>query len=123
MYKNYKCPVCNATQYFPSATAPYLQPACTTLGCLGRLVFESETPYPPAPIPPPVITQGEIDYATRPVNFDADGTFCSYRVVQDRKNWKISFTRQEQGNRQRVRPHSGSKREAIQLTQIQSRSD
>jgi hypothetical protein len=97
MYKNYVCPTCGATQAFPSADAPLLQPACTTARCFGRLVFESETPYPPAPGPAPVMTAEQIAKATSTLVTDRDGTFCSYRIEQDRSTWKIKFKGKNKG--------------------------
>lgn len=81
MYKNYGCPTCGATRAFPSADAPVLQPASTMARCFGRLVFESETPYPPAPGPAPVLTAEEIANATSTLVTDRDGTrgYCSFR--------------------------------------------
>jgi hypothetical protein len=97
MYKNYVCPACGATRAFPSAAAPLLQPACTTPRCFGRLAFESETPYPPAPGPAPVISAQEIADATSTLVTERDGAFCTYRIEQDRSTWKIKLTGKNKG--------------------------
>jgi hypothetical protein len=100
MYKNYQCPTCKMWQSFPVASAPVLQPACTTPRCFGRLNYESTSanpiPNPPGPAPAP-LSAHDLAFATRPFTVNRDGSFCRYDILMDRGNYTITFTGQNKG--------------------------
>jgi hypothetical protein len=91
MPKHYRCPVCKTDKFFELTTKIYLQPACEKAGCFGRLEFIESTPGPVAPTPPPVLSRAEIERMTQSLFTQRDGTFCAYRLEEDRRRWKITF--------------------------------